>query len=143
MQTILGIVLILFPGILYVGQLISSIDFARAQRLGLQEDPQHTDPLLQRAERYAAYWDLFTLGWMPLAGVLMLLDRPAWPYVALVAAAIYIDTAGREAAKTLSFKHEGVRVGPPGQHRWFFATYLVMGLLGLVVGWYALMRLVG
>ena len=133
MQLILGWLLIIFPGILYAGQLISSINFHLAQRLWLQENPNEADLLLQRAERYAAYWDLVTLIWMPLSGVLMVTNNSAWPLIALVGGAIYLDTSGREAAKMLSLKHEGVRVGPTRQHRLFFATYFIMAALGIVV----------
>lgn len=143
MQIVLGWILIIFPGILLVGQLISSVNFSLAQKLGLQENPEEADPLLQRAERYVAYWDLVTLVWLPLAGVLMVLDHPAWPLVALFGGAIYIDTAGREAAKNLSFKHEGFRIGPPKQQKFFFATYIMMAVLGIVVVAYSLWPLYG
>jgi len=133
MQLLLGWLLIIFPGLLYIGQVISSINFPLAQKLGLQENPDEADLLLQRAERYTAYWDLVTLVWLPLSGVLMILDNPAWPIVALFGAAIYLDAAGREAAKILSFKHEGIRVGSPGQHRLFYSTYLAMAVLAIVV----------
>ncbi|MDX1734314.1 MAG: hypothetical protein R3228_08100 [Halioglobus sp.] len=137
MQQTLGWVLIIFPGILFTGQLISSVNFDLAQRLGLQENPAHTDALVQRAERYAAYWDLLTLGWLPLAGVLMLLQHHAWPPLALFGAAIYLDTAGREAAKALSFRHEGLRTGAERQRRFFFSTYVLMALLALVALFYS------
>ena len=112
-QIILGWFLIIFPGILIVGQIISSVNFSLAQKLGLQEDPDETDSLLQRAERYTAYWDLITLVWLPLSGVLMVLNVPAWPLVSFFGGAIYIDTAGREAAKILCFKHEGIELDRP------------------------------
>lgn len=133
MQQLIGWILIIFPGILLIGQLISSVNFSLAQRLGLQEDPAETDPLMQRAERYTAYWDLITIGWLPVAGVLMVLNIAVWPVVAFFGAAIYLDAAGREAAKFLSFKHEGVRIGPPKQQRFFFTTYIIMAVLGVIV----------
>ena len=132
MQTFLGWLLIVLPGFLYAGQIISTVNFPLAQKMGLQEDPFETDALLQRAERYAAYWDLVTLGWLPLAGVLLVLNHAAWPLLALFGGAIYLDTAGREAAKLLSLKHEGVRIGPPKQHRLFFSTYLIMAALAII-----------
>lgn len=64
-QQLIGWFLIIFPGILFLGQIISSVNFALAQRLGLQENPGETDLLLQRAEKYVAYWDLVTMGWLP------------------------------------------------------------------------------
>jgi hypothetical protein len=133
MQSILGWIVIVFPGILYVGQLISSVNFELAQKLGLQENPNEADQLLQRAERYTAYWDLVTLVWLPIAGVLMLTDHSAWPLFALFGSAIYLDTAGREAAKILSFKHENIRIGSPKQRKLFFSTYIMMALLAMFV----------
>ena len=137
-QLFLGWVLIIFPGILFIGQIISSVNFSLAQRLGLQENPNETDPLLQRAEKYTAFWDLVTLGWLPLSGILMVVNNSAWPLAAFFGGAIYLDTAGREAAKILSFKHEGIRIGSPKQQRFFFATYVVMAVLAIVVITYAL-----
>ena len=110
MQIILGWILILFPGILFLGQLISSFNFSLAQRLGLQEKPETADPLLLRAERYVAYWDLVTIVWLPVAGILMVVNHPWWPLVSLIGASIYIDAAGREAAKNLSFRHSPIHV---------------------------------
>ena len=133
MQQILGWILVIFPGILLVGQVISSINFSLAQKLGLQEAPEETDKLLQRAEKYTAYWDVVTLVWLPVSGVLMIMHHNLWPLAGLFGAAIYLDAAGREAAKILSFKHEGIRIGPKRQHRIFFATYIIMAVLGLVV----------
>jgi len=64
-QIILGWFLIIFPGILIVGQIISSVNFSLAQKLGLQEDPDETDSLLQRAEHrifFATYIVMALLG---------------------------------------------------------------------------------
>lgn len=141
MQILLGYFFLIFPGILYVAQVISSVNFPLAQKLGLQESPEQADPLLQRSEQYTAYWDLLTLGWMPLAGVLMVFDASVWPLFALIGGSIYFDTAGREALKILSFKYEGVKVGSPKQHKWFFSTYFIMALLGLVAVVYSLSAL--
>jgi hypothetical protein len=142
MQVILGWILIVLPGSLVVIQLISSIDFALAQKLGLQEKSGEADPLLLRAERYVAYWDLVSLIWLPIAGIAMVLDHAWWPLLALAGAAIYLDAAGREAAKNLSFRHEGVKAGPQQQQKLFFATYIAMFLLGLVTLVYALKPLI-
>ncbi len=141
MQLLLGWILIIFPGLLYLGQLISSVNFPLAQKLGLQENPNEADRLLQRAERYVAYWDLITLLWLPLAGILMVIDYLNWPLFALFGGAIYFDTAGREAAKNLSFKHEGIRIGAEKQRRLFFSTYIIMALLAIIVIAYSIMEM--
>ena len=140
-QQLIGWLLIIFPGILFVGQIISSVNFSLAQRLGLQENPNETDPLLQRAEKYIAYWDLVTMGWLPLSGILMVINNSAWPLVAFFGSAIYLDAAGREAAKILSFKHEGIRIGSLKQQRFFFSTYIIMAVISIVVLAYSLMAM--
>ena len=106
-----------------------------------QEKPETTDPLLIRAERYTAYWDLLTLIWLPIGGVLMVVNHPWWPLISLIGASIYVDTAGREAAKNLSFRHEGIRSGTEQEQKIFFSTYIVMGILGLFVILYSLQSL--
>ncbi len=141
MQIILGWILIGFGGLLYLVQIISSLNFSLAQRLGLQEKPETSDRLLQRSERYTAYWDLLTLVWLPFAGVLMVMDHRWWPVVSLIGGAVYFDTAGREAVKNLSFQHEGLRVGSDKERRLFFASYLVMAVIAAVVIVFALSTL--
>jgi len=109
MQVTLGWILIIFSGIMFLIQLISSINFSLAQKLGLQEKSETADLLLIRSERYTAYWDLMTLIWLPIGGILMVINHPWWPLISLIGSSIYFDTAGREAAKNLSFRHEGIR----------------------------------
>jgi len=140
-QITIGWVLLLFGGTLYVAQMISSFNFSLAQRLGIQEKTENSDPLLQRSELYAAYWDLVTLGWLPLAGILMIINHAWWPIMSLLAGAIYLDTSGREAAKNLSFKHEGVRVGSEKEQRLFFPFYIVMAVIAIVVIAYSILKL--
>ena len=142
MQSILGWILIIFPGILLIGQIISSVNFPLAQKLGLQEKSGTADPLFLRAERYTAYWDLVTISWLPVAGILMVINHAWWPVIALIGAAIYIDTAGREAAKNLSFRHEGIKSGSEQEQKFFFPTYIIMLVLGLIVLLYSLLPLI-
>ena len=141
MQLALGWAYLILGGLLYVAQVISSVDFRLAQQLGIQESPEETDSILQTAERYTALWDLVTLGWLPLAGLLMILDSPYWPLAGLVGGAIYLDTSGREAAKIISFRKEGVRLGPEKQQKVFFASYIVMAFMGLVLIGYSVKEL--
>jgi len=141
MQITFGWFLIIFPGILFIVQIISALNFKLAQKLGLQENPETADKILQRAERYTAYWDLVTLVWMPLSGILMVINHSSWPYFSLIAGAIYFDAAGREAAKNLSFNHEGINIGTAQQKRLFFSTYIIMAIIAVVVIVYSLNNL--
>jgi len=133
MQIYIGWILLILGGLLFLAQVISSVNFGLAQRLGIQESPEESDTLLQTAERYVAYWDLITLGWLPLAGILMIFDHAWWPIVALLGGAIYFDTSGREAAKNISFKKEGIRLGNEKQQKVFFASYILMAVIGVAL----------
>ena len=142
MQITIGWILLLLGSFLYFAQVISSVNFELAQRLGIQESPEETDSILQTAERFTAYWDLLTLGWLPLAGLLMIIDHNWWPIAALVGGAIYLDTSGREAMKIISLRKEGFRLGSKNQQRVFFGSYIVMAIIGLFLIGYAISNLV-
>ena len=118
MQTTIGWISLILGGLLYFAQIISSVNFQLAQRLGIQESPESTDPIVQRSEKYTAYWDLLTLGWLPLAGVLMIINHEWWPIMSLIGGAIYLDTSGREAVKNISFRHEGIKTGTEKQKKY-------------------------
>jgi len=141
-QEFIGWILLIIGSALYIAQIISSINFELAQRLGIQENAEHTDLLLQRAERYTAYWDLITLIWLPLAGVLMIINHQWWPIISLLGGAIYLDTSGREAAKNISFRHEGIKTGTFKQQKIFFASYIMMLLIAIVVIIYSISALI-
>jgi hypothetical protein len=113
MRTTLGIVCILFGALGWIGQIISGINYELAQKLGLQEKSEGTDPLFRLTERNAARWDSVVLWTLIVAGILMLLNSAWWPPIALVAGGIYLDAAGREAVKCWSLKQSGVRTGSP------------------------------
>jgi len=140
-QIALGWIMILLGGSLYLAQLISSINFSFAQNLGIQERADTSDALLQRSERYTAYWDLIALVWFPIAGTLMIIDHHLWPIMSLVAGVIYLDTAGREAVKNISFRHEGVKMGTLSEQKIVFSSYIIMVVIALVVIGYAVFKL--
>ena len=142
MQVAIGWGLLIFGGVLYLVQLVSSLNFELAQRFGFQEDPKETDLLLQRAERYTAYWDLVVLGWLPFAGVLMIINHDFWSIVSLAGGAIYLDTSGREAAKNMSFRHEKLKTGSEQQQRIFFASYIMMAVIAIILIAYSVNDLV-
>ena len=133
MRIALGTLVILVGSISLIGQLLSTIDFELAQRLGLQEKDETTEPLFRRLEQYTARWDIVLHWTLPLAGVLMVADHRWWPYVALVASGVYLDTAGREAAKHLGLRAEGVRIGGQSEVRLYFGFVTLMAVTGLAV----------
>ena len=121
-----------------IGQLVSAVDFRLAQRLGLQEKDEGTDPLYRRLELHAARWDVIVLWTLPVAGILMLLDHRWWPSAGLLAGGINLDAGGREVAKILGLRAEGVRVGTRREARAGLVAITILALLGLGLGAYSL-----
>jgi len=128
-RIVLATACIAFGVIGWVGQLISALHFEFAQKLGLQEKDEGTDPLYRSGERHAARWDALVLWPLIAAGVLLALDHDGWPPMALVAAGIYLDAAGREAAKIASLRKGGVQVGTPGNIRVQKICFIVMAVM--------------
>ena len=136
MTTVVAI-LCLATGILGLGQIVSVANLGLAQRLGLQEKPEHTDPLFTRLEVWTARWDLVVLWTLPVAGILILADHSWWPFVAMIGGGVFVDTGGREWAKYLGLRQEGVRTGSPSEQRALVIAYvamIVVGALAIVAG---------
>ncbi len=131
MMTVSGLICLVFGLIVMIGQLISTLSFEFAQQLGLQEKDDETEPLFRQLELNTARWDLFVLWTTPAAGILILANHPWWPYLALVAGAIYVDTAGREMAKVLGLSKQGVKTGSRNESRLYFFLLALMFLLGV------------
>jgi hypothetical protein len=124
------------------GQLLSVTSWPSAKRLGLQEADEHADPLFQRLERNTAAWDLFTWWTLPAAGTLMLLDHAWWPYLAVLAGGVFVDTSGRELAKLWGLEREGIRTGTAKDRTTRLAFFIVTGATGAWAAVLAIIRMV-
>ena len=142
MRIILGIICVLFGGFGWVGQVISGINYPLAQRLGLQEKSDGTEPLFRRVETNAARWDSFVLWTLLASGVLMLTNNSWWPYLSLIAGGIYLDTVGREVAKLLSMSEEDIRIGTPKDLKNVAVFFLIMFVIAIWIISYSLWFLV-
>ena len=133
MTVALGTAALVVGLLVVVGQSLSVLDFGRAQRLGLQEKDEHTDPLHRRLELGTARWDVLVLWTLPLAGGVMLIDVSWWPWVALIAGGVCVDTGGRESFKLRALRAEGVRVGDQREARLALTFLALMVALGLAL----------
>ena len=132
-----GIICLVLGMIVLIGQIISTVNFRFAQRLGLQEKDDDTDPLFRRLELNTARWDVLVLWTLPAAGLLMLADHIWWPYLALVAGGISIDTAGRETVKVLGLGKHGVKTGSGKEtklYSCFMAGLFLIGMWCIIFG---------
>jgi len=137
-----GIICVVFGLVGFGGQLLSAVSWPLAQRLGLQERDDVTDALFRRLERNTARWDLLVLWTLPACGALMIVDHPAWPIAALVAGPLHVDTAGRELAKVLGLRAEGVAVGSAKSFAVLCGLFASMAAIGLWISGYGLATLI-
>lgn len=130
MRVIFGI-LCFVALLLYAGQAISVANFSLAQRCGLQESPDHTDPISSHLELWTARWDLWVMWILPAAGILMFIDHWFWPYAAMIGGGAFVDAGGREAAKVLGLRGQGVRTGSQREHRVMVGAYIYLIATGV------------
>ena len=142
MQTALGIIGVVVGVAGLVGQAFSALSPKLAPQQLAQNELSGPDRLYRRLERNSALWDLFVIWTLPVAGVLMLLDHSWWPFVALVAGGACAASGGREFAKMLSFRNEGVRIGGEGEIRLAFTFLGLWGIVAVIVGAYGLLEVV-
>ena len=140
MRIVLGIICVVLGGWAWIGQIITVIDYPLAARLGSQEPAETIDPIFQRAEINTAKWDIFVLWTLLATGILMLANNSWWPYLALIAAGIYLDTS-REVAKHKTMKAEGVRIGTAEFQKFSIAAFAVSGAIAIWLIVYAIWTL--
>ena len=142
MQTALGIVGLVVGVAGLVGQLYSALTPKLVPRQRAQDEGSGPDRLYRRLERNSALSDLFVIWTLPVAGILMLLDHSWWPSVALVAAGACAASGGRELAKMLSFRNEGVAIGGEGEIRLALTFVGLWAILAVILGAYGLLEVV-
>ena len=111
MNLIWGIILTLLSGLAYFGQVVAVFWPHTASRLGLTESKSDVDPAFYADVRGEAFWDLFTLWTLPLAGVLMVLNNPLWAYMGIVGGSMYLYFAGRGIVTRAIMQRRGIRIG--------------------------------
>jgi hypothetical protein len=111
MNLIWGIILTLLSGLAYFGQVVAAFWPHTASRLGLTESKSDVDPAFYADVRGEAFWDLFTLWTLPLAGVLMVLNNPLWAYMGIVGGSMYLYFAGRGIVTRAIMQRRGIRIG--------------------------------
>jgi hypothetical protein len=109
-RIITGVIFILF-WIVYLGQLITVLNYKLAQKLGFQEPSNILDPVFQGDVKSVAVWDLIVLWTIPLTGVFMLINLDNWTVLGLISGSVYIDTGGRQLFKLYNFMKHQIKVG--------------------------------
>ena len=131
MDTIWGILLIVFGLIAWGGQVLSALTPRIAEKLGLIEPEADIDPAFYADARGEAKWDSITLWTLPFAGILIILNSQLWIYFGLVGGSMYLYFAGRTIFTRLELKRKGVRIGKLELLKMYFIFVTLWGLIGL------------
>jgi hypothetical protein len=133
MNLIWGAILIIFTLILcWLGQVISALWPTFATKVGLTEPEADVDPTFYADVRGEAYWDMAILWTLPMAGILLILNSPWWPYFGLVGGGMYLYLAGRGIIVRLAMQRRGIRIGKLETLKLFYAVLTLWGLIALV-----------
>lgn len=115
------------------GQFISWLAPDSAERWGLTESSDAVDSVFHADVRGEAAWDSLTLWTMVVAGILIVLDEPAWAYFGLVGGGIFLYFAGRGIFTRLVMLRRGFRIGTESNVRVGLAFLVIWGALALIV----------
>jgi hypothetical protein len=113
MNIIWGIILTIISSLGWLGQAITAFWPETAVTLNLTEPKTDVDPTFYADVRGEAYWDTAVLWILPVAGVLLLLNNPAWTYFGLVGGGMTLYFAGRGIVARKVMQRRGIRIGTP------------------------------
>ncbi len=136
MTTLIGIAAILLGLFAWIGQSMAFFAPTLATRLGLMEPKADMDDTLYIVEGRAEGLNDTLLTWtFPLSGLLMLLENPLWPYLALVGGGMYLYLSGLIVFTRVFLKKEGKKIGSPATVRvvYIFSTLWALAAIAMMV----------
>ena len=126
MVSTVGVVVLVLGLIAWIGQSLSFLAPSLAVRLGVLEPQGEIDPTLRIIEAKAEGLMDMLLAWtLPAAALLMLLEHPLWPFLALFGGGVFLYFSGLISFTRIFLKAEGRNVGQAASER---AAYLFGGL---------------
>jgi hypothetical protein len=131
-QIFWGIVVTALSLLCWGGQTIVWLAPATGVRLNLSEAEADVEPAYWADIRGEVAWDFFTLWTLVVAGVLLIIDNPAWAYFGLVGGGMYVYFAGRAISTRASMQRRGFRVGTPLNLTLGYTLLTIWGLMGLI-----------
>ena len=132
-QIFWGIVVAALSLLCWGGQTVVWLAPATGVRLNLSEAESDVEPTYWADIRGEAAWDFFTLWTLVVAGVLLIIDHPAWAYFGLMGGGMYVYFAGRGICTRVSMQRRGFRVGRPRNLKLGYTLLAIWGLMGLIV----------
>jgi hypothetical protein len=132
MGVLWGGVMIVLGLLCWGGQSISWLAPGAAERWSLTEGEDTVEPVYFSDIRSEALWDALTLWTMPVAGVFLVVDNPAWAYFGLIGSGMYAYFAGRGIVVRFGMQRRGFRIGAPGNVRIGYAFLALWGGMALI-----------
>jgi hypothetical protein len=123
----------------WLGQSLAFLAPDLAVRLGVVEPDEEIDPTLRVVEVRAMGLSDMLLAWtLPASALAMLLAHPAWPYLALFGAGVFVYFSAVFMLSRVYLRRRGAKVGRPSSERaayvfgvvWI-ATALAMAVLAV------------
>lgn len=132
MNVIWGLVVVALSVLAWGGQTLSWLKPDTAVRLTLMEAEDDVEPTYWADIRGEALWDSLSLWTMLAAGILLILDQPAWAYFGLAGGGMYVYFAGRGIFTRLSMQRHGFRIGSAASVQVGLTFLAIWGLLGVI-----------
>jgi len=132
MNLVWGVILLLSTLLCWLGQVISAFAPNAAAKLGLSESESDVDPTFWADIRGEALWDTLILWTLPVAGFLLLMNKPFWPYFGFVGGGIYLYFSGRGILTRLVMQRRGIPIGKQGNLKVFYIFLSMWGLIAIV-----------
>lgn len=137
MTTVIGLVVLMVGLIVWLGQSLTFLKPDLAVKLGVLEPEGEVDPTLHIIEARAMGLADMLLAWiLPAFALAMLLGHPAWPYLALFGAGVFVYFSSVFMLSRGYLKQRGKKVGRPASERaayvfgtiWIGAALVMAGL---------------
>jgi hypothetical protein len=132
MTTLWAIVVVVFGGLAWGGQVMAWLVPDIAVRLGLMESEDSVEAGFFADARAEAMWDSLTLWTMVAAGALLVVDNAWWTYFGLVGGGMFIYFAGRGIASRRAIQRVGFSVGRPKTVAQAYVFLSLWGSIGLI-----------
>jgi hypothetical protein len=127
-----GVVIVMVSLLAWGGQSVSWFAPKAAAKLSLAEAEEEVETTYWADIRGEALWDFLTLWTLVVAGVLLIIDAPAWPYFGLVGGAVYVYFAGRGILTRLEMQRRGFRIGTPQNVKAAYVFLPIWGIAGAI-----------
>lgn len=132
MGVLWGIVVVALSLLAWGGQTIAWLAPDTAVKWSLMEAEDSVEPAYWGDIRGEVIVDAFMLWTMVVAGVLLIVDNPAWAYFGLVGGGMFVYFAGRGILTRMSINRRGLRVGSPESLKVGYIFLAIWGVMGLI-----------